>query len=88
MTLLSSTERKPNSRWQSYGLSTVVKGSQPKRFAKPSAGLQQKKKSTRYRERDLDKRDSFAESLNQLTEENCVYIDEAGIDDTLVYPYG
>lgn len=36
----------------------------------------------------MDKRNAFSAELEQLPEEDCVYIDEAGIDDTLAYAYG
>lgn len=36
----------------------------------------------------MAKRDAFSAELARLSEADCVYIDEAGIDNTLAYAYG
>ncbi len=49
--------------------------------------LHAQKKRYRYREQDPEKRLAFSQALAQLSPENCVYIDEAGAENTLDYPY-
>ena len=52
----------------------------------PKAG--RAKKSWRYRERDEAQRQEFLRQLEEVSAADRVYIDEAGVDDTLSYAYG
>lgn len=52
------------------------------------AGLYTQKKSYLYQERSLAARAAFAQELRELSPERCVYIDEAGVENTLDYAYG
>jgi len=47
-----------------------------------------KKKTYGYRERDEQKRQEFRKLIRTCAKERFVYIDEAGIDNTIDYPYG
>ncbi len=47
-----------------------------------------KKKSFLYQERDLQKRAEYLEQLDQIAPADRVYIDEAGVEDSLSYAYG
>lgn len=51
-------------------------------------GLHTQKKSYLYQERSLAARQAFEQELHQLSPEQCVYIDEAGVENTLDYAYG
>ncbi len=55
--------------------------------AAETAWLQPQKKCYRYRESDADKRAAFVKALAGLSLESCVYVDEAGAENTLDYPY-
>ena len=46
------------------------------------------KKTYGYRERDEEARKEFLEKIRGYAPERFVYIDEAGIDNTIDYPYG
>jgi transposase len=50
--------------------------------------LDTQKKSWRYRERDEAKRQAFRQQLAQVPEDDRVYIDQAGVDNTHCYAYG
>ncbi len=50
--------------------------------------LDAKKKCFAYAERDEIQRAAFRQQVKQIAPHNRVYIDEAGVDDTLCYPYG
>ena len=50
--------------------------------------LDAQKKSFLYRERDQAARDDFLSALSQIAVDKRVYLDEAGIEDTLSYAYG
>lgn len=54
----------------------------------PQDPLDAKKKCFAYVERDEARREAFLRQLNQIAPHNRVYVDEAGVDDTLCYPYG
>ncbi len=41
-----------------------------------------------YAERDAAQRATFLQQLSQIEPYNRVYVDEAGVDDTVCYPYG
>ena len=51
-------------------------------------GWKRKKKSVAYAERDAAQRVAFRQQVNQIAPHNRVYVDEAGVDDTLCSPYG
>jgi len=42
----------------------------------------------RFQERNEEERQRFLETLSHIAPQNRVYVDEAGVEDTLVYPYG
>ena len=46
------------------------------------------KKSYLYKERDEEERAEFVEQIKGYAPERFVYVDEAGVDDTIDYPYG
>ena len=50
--------------------------------------LDAKKKSFVYAERDAAQREAFLRQLSQIEPHTRVYVDEAGVEDTLCYPYG
>ncbi len=54
----------------------------------PKDRLDAQKKSFAYTERDAAQREEFLRQLSQIEPHNRVYVDEAGVDDTLCYPYG
>ena len=51
-------------------------------------GYTRKKKTYLYQERDDLKRAAYLEELAKLEPKQCVYIDEAGIENSLNYAYG
>jgi transposase len=53
-----------------------------------SSGVYTQKKSYLYRERNEEQRRVFLEQLALIPARDRVYIDEAGVEDTLDYPYG
>ena len=53
-----------------------------------SARLYAQKKSFLYAERDDARREEFLEQLSHIAPEDRVYVDEAGVEDTLSWAYG
>ena len=53
-----------------------------------SFGLHAQKKSFLYQERSLEKREEFLKRVQQIAPAARVYIDEAGVEDTLSSAYG
>ena len=53
-----------------------------------SARLYAQKKSFLYVERDDARREEFLEQLSHIAPEDRVYVDEAGVEDTLSWAYG
>lgn len=51
-------------------------------------GLDAQKKSFLYQERDPEKRREFMRQLEQVASGDRVYVDEAGVEDSLSYAYG
>ncbi len=51
-------------------------------------GLDAQKKSFLYQERDPEKRREFMRQLEQVAPGDRVYVDEAGVEDSLSYAYG
>ncbi len=54
----------------------------------PQDRLDAQKKSFAYAERDEVQREAFLRQLRPIEPHNRVYVDEAGVDDTVCYPYG
>ena len=51
-------------------------------------GLHTQKKSYLYQERCAAERDAFGQQIAEIALEDRVYVDEAGVEDTLDYAYG
>ena len=68
---------------QGQRLSTVTFSKTLKRL-----GYTRKKRANLYCERSAQARTAYRQELNTLKSEQCVYIDEAGVENTLDYAYG